>query len=196
MGKLKVLTFLNIKKDHKEFRKVKTDNRIPNILTFLSSTKEDKIASLARKNSLQKMKTKGIEEEYDDDESKEDRDNRHERMSGSSGTESSIDGDLDLDEEQLYNDLSKMQEDQEKDQKCIVDELMDLETIQLLRLCSKFKIPNLEDLSDKFVTFGEKTRYKVLVLDMDETLIHAKFLTDPSEEVNDDGDFIVSIASS
>ena len=31
---------------------------------------------------------------------------------------------------------------------------------------------------------------------MDETLIHAKFLTHPSQEKNDDGDFIVSIASS
>ena len=30
---------------------------------------------------------------------------------------------------------------------------------------------------------------------MDETLIHAKFLTDKSQEVNDDGDFIVSLAS-
>ena len=39
------------------------------------------------------------------------------------------------------------------------------------------------------------TRNKVLVLDMDETLIHARFLTDPSMEKDDDGDFIVSIAS-
>jgi TFIIF-interacting CTD phosphatase-like protein len=30
---------------------------------------------------------------------------------------------------------------------------------------------------------------------MDETLIHAKFFTSPEQEKNDDGDFIVSLAS-
>ena len=30
---------------------------------------------------------------------------------------------------------------------------------------------------------------------MDETLIHAKFLTSPDQEKNDDGDFLVQIAS-
>ena len=35
----------------------------------------------------------------------------------------------------------------------------------------------------------------MLVLDMDETLIHARFLAGPHEEKSDDGDFIVSIAS-
>lgn len=35
----------------------------------------------------------------------------------------------------------------------------------------------------------------MLVLDMDETLIHAKFLMKHDEEKHDDGDFIVSLAS-
>ena len=42
---------------------------------------------------------------------------------------------------------------------------------------------------------GEKTRTKILVLDMDETLIHAKFLTDEEQKSRDDGDFYVNIAS-
>lgn len=42
---------------------------------------------------------------------------------------------------------------------------------------------------------GKKERSKVLVLDMDETLIHARFLTSDDQEKNDDGDFIVSLAS-
>lgn len=50
--------------------------------------------------------------------------------------------------------------------------------IDLLRICSAFKYPSPDELADKFVTFGPKTRNKVLVLDMDETLIHARFLTE------------------
>lgn len=67
--------------------------------------------------------------------------------------------------------------------------------IDLLKKCQTFKIPTLADISSKFVSFGERKRNKVLVLDMDETLIHAKFLMSEGEEKNDDGDFIVSIAS-
>jgi hypothetical protein len=46
------------------------------------------------------------------------------------------------------------------------------------------------------VNFGPQTRAKVLFLDMDETLIHAKFMLTPEQEVNDNGDFVVSIAYS
>jgi CTD small phosphatase-like protein 2 len=67
--------------------------------------------------------------------------------------------------------------------------------IDLLKMCAKFKYPTLEDLKDKFVKFGTPTKNKVLVLDMDETLIHARFLTKPEQEANDDGDFIVTINS-
>ena len=35
----------------------------------------------------------------------------------------------------------------------------------------------------------------MLVLDMDETLIHARFLQSEESELNDNGDFIVSIAN-
>jgi len=54
----------------------------------------------------------------------------------------------------------------------------------------------MDELRDKMVNFGPQTRAKVLVLDMDETLIHAKFMLTPEQEVNDNGDFVVSIASS
>ena len=66
----------------------------------------------------------------------------------------------------------------------------------MLRLCTTFKVPTLEELEPKFVFFGPKERTKTLILDMDETLIHAKFLEgtgcgDREEERLDDGDFIV-----
>ena len=67
--------------------------------------------------------------------------------------------------------------------------------IDLLKICYAFKYPSLDELAGKFVNFGPVTKNKVLVLDMDETLIHAKFLTEKSQEKNDDGDFIVSLAA-
>jgi TFIIF-interacting CTD phosphatase-like protein len=76
-----------------------------------------------------------------------------------------------------------------------VDDLVDKEMVHLLKACSQFRVPSLDDLAERMVSFGPLTRTKVLVLDMDETLIHAKFLTSAEQEKNDDGDFIVSIAS-
>jgi hypothetical protein len=58
-----------------------------------------------------------------------------------------------------------------------VDDLIDREMVDLLKVCSAFKQPSMDELAGKFVYFGEVTKSKVLVLDMDETLIHAKFLT-------------------
>lgn len=66
----------------------------------------------------------------------------------------------------------------------------------MMKVCAHFKCPTMDELRDKMVNFGPQTRAKVLVLDMDETLIHAKFLLTPDQEVNDNGDFVVSIASS
>jgi TFIIF-interacting CTD phosphatase-like protein len=67
--------------------------------------------------------------------------------------------------------------------------------IDLLKVCSHFSCPSIDELSMKFVNFGQPTRAKVLVLDMDETLIHARFLQSEESEQNDNGDFIVSIAN-
>mmetsp|Transcript_35867 Transcript_35867/g.34924 ORF Transcript_35867/g.34924 Transcript_35867/m.34924 type:complete len:150 (+) Transcript_35867:440-889(+) len=85
-----------------------------------------------------------------------------------------------------FNDLSKN-----------IDNLIesDKETIDLLKMCKKFKVPSLEELSEKFYHLGERTRNKVLVLDMDETLIHAKYLYENSDHSNDNGDFFVNITS-
>ena len=63
--------------------------------------------------------------------------------------------------------------------------------MDLLRVCASFRQPSLEELKGQTVRFGSPSRNKVLVLDMDETLIHAKFLTSPEQELKDDGDFIV-----
>jgi hypothetical protein len=67
--------------------------------------------------------------------------------------------------------------------------------IELLKVCSQFTSPTMEELTPKFVNFGAPTRAKILVLDMDETLIHASFLQNDEQEINDDGDFMVSIAN-
>lgn len=62
-------------------------------------------------------------------------------------------------------------------------ELVDDNMKRLLQACMKLKKPNLEDLKDKMVTFGEKNSQKLLILDMDETLIHAQFHNETYEEL-------------
>lgn len=76
-----------------------------------------------------------------------------------------------------------------------MEDLIDKEMVDLLRVCAQFKQPSLDEIQDKIVSFGPPSRGKVLVLDMDETLIHAKFLMHPGQEKSHDGDFIVSIAN-
>jgi len=49
--------------------------------------------------------------------------------------------------------------------------------IDLLRMCKRLKTPKLESLADKMVTFGDSSdKKKTLILDMDETMLHAKFI--------------------
>jgi CTD small phosphatase-like protein 2 len=67
--------------------------------------------------------------------------------------------------------------------------------VDLLRVCANFKQPSLDEIAYKLVNFGPSDRQKVLVLDMDETLIHAKFLMTTAQEKADDGDYVVSIAT-
>ena len=55
---------------------------------------------------------------------------------------------------------------------------------QLLMRCKKFPLPTEAELQPRYVEFGENPeKKKTLVLDMDETLLHAKFAKD------DDADF-------
>jgi hypothetical protein len=58
-----------------------------------------------------------------------------------------------------------------------LDDLVDEEMISLLNVCKRLHQPKLESLASKFVHFGEKPpNKKLLILDMDETMLQAKFL--------------------
>ena len=48
-------------------------------------------------------------------------------------------------------------------------------------------MPTLEELKPKMVYFGEVTHQKTLILDMDETLIHAKFFQETYEDLEKAG---------
>ena len=55
------------------------------------------------------------------------------------------------------------------------DDLIDKDLEDHLRLCKYLKPPTDQEIEDRSVELGEVTRQKTLVLDMDETLIHAIF---------------------
>lgn len=59
--------------------------------------------------------------------------------------------------------------------------LVDEKLKQLLKACSLLRYPPKSELAPKMVKFGPKIRQKLLILDMDETMLHTKFfnVTDP-----------------
>jgi hypothetical protein len=63
-------------------------------------------------------------------------------------------------------------------------ELIDKPLIDLFRFTAKFVPPNLDYILKNSVEIGEVTRHKTLILDLDETLVHA--MINPKEE---NGDF-------
>ena len=93
MAKLRVFTFLHLKKEGEEhFRKVRTVDNIPKILTIISGKKQRKKSS----NQVAMIQS-GIEEVDNDDDSKPD---KHCMLSGQDddfggSSDSSIDGGMD-----------------------------------------------------------------------------------------------------
>lgn len=73
----------------------------------------------------------------------------------------------------------KKGDDKDNDPVKLVDDNMKF----LLQACMKLKTPTMEELKPKMVNFGKKDSQKVLILDMDETLIHAKFHNETYEEL-------------
>lgn len=63
-------------------------------------------------------------------------------------------------------------------------DLVDEQLKQLLKACSMLRYPPKSELKNKMVKFGPKMRQKLLILDMDETMLHTKFfnVTDTSEK--------------
>lgn len=77
-----------------------------------------------------------------------------------------------------------------------VNDLIDQEMIDLLNVCKRLHCPTLESIQDKFYKMGPKDgNKKVLVLDMDETMLQAKFITSQEEREKDDGDFFFALQS-
>jgi len=115
--------------------------------------------------------------------------------------DSSIDMDGD-EEERLYAQILQDQ-DKARDLKEAkkkgehLDDLVDKEMIELLNVCRRLHCPKIEAIADKFVTFGPNPngQQKVLVLDMDETMLHARFIQNDEDEANDDGDFAFTLES-
>ena len=64
-----------------------------------------------------------------------------------------------------------------------MESLVDKNTINLLKACALLPRPTAAQIDEKAITLGPKTRQKLLILDMDETLIHSKFspIKDPAE---------------
>lgn len=63
-----------------------------------------------------------------------------------------------------------------------VDDLVDSKLIDLLKACSLLRYPPIEELKPKMVTLGPRQKQKLLILDMDETMLHTSFENNLSNE--------------
>ena len=162
-------------------------------MDLLSSSQEegeDQGSGLQDKLDTIKQEDEGMssDEPEDDEEEKED---------STSGEEddSSIDADMQGDdfetEDQIYQRIlanqeeAKTEEVQNNQKEENISSLVDKNMVNLLKACSMLKRPPQEDIDKKSVNFGPKTRQKLLILDMDETMIHSKFYKVNQNEMND-----------
>lgn len=74
--------------------------------------------------------------------------------------------------QQMQDQKGTLKEKHDEEMSGLVDKSM----IDLLRACSKLPIPDSKVIDSKKVSFGPRTRQKTLILDMDETLVHTKFI--------------------
>ena len=83
-----------------------------------------------------------------------------------------------------------------KDKGTHLDDLVDKETIVLLEMCKRLHKPRIETLKSKMVKFGDNPgNLKTLILDMDETMLHARFIQNEKDLENDDGNFVFTLQS-
>ena len=105
MNKLRVLTFLNPTDRDEMNRKVKTVDNIPKILTIVANDRrKGKGGKLGSKFNIGDHHS--IKEKKDEDDSRNEMDDRRSDDDGSSNSGSSIDGDLEEDDQKLFADIN------------------------------------------------------------------------------------------
>ena len=144
-------------------------------------------------------KLAGISEGSDSEGSSDDNEDRDD--SGSGSDESSIDLDEGNDMEKMYQDILQNQSKAKKIKDAKnkgehLDDLVDQEMIELLNVCYRLHMPSMESIRDKCYNMGPRDgNKKVLILDMDETMLHARFIESDEAQKADDGDFFFTLMS-
>ncbi len=188
-------------------KKIKTVSILPKITSLdpgslqnimPSTSKKPSSSAIGKPEGNQAKQLEVIEAEDSGDDDDDDEEKSNDDSSGSSSSSFGLDND---DEDKLYNQIQISQKEAQdfKDAKNKgehLDDLVDQEMIELLNVCKRLHCPKIEALQSKMVKFGEEKKdKKVLILDMDETMLHAKFLQNAEDEKNDDGDFVFELQS-
>lgn len=131
---------------------------------------KSQLMSVTRQNTLKKGKGKDGKAEKNQ--------NLQKYFAEDTGSEDDDEFDNDGDGDDTFQNLDKVIMNQDKEQ------LIDLELVNLLKYCSqlynKQKLDNetyQEEIMLKSIELGKKTRQKLLILDMDETMVSARFKT-------------------
>jgi len=140
--------------------------------------------------TISKDKVKGYKEGLGNIEAIDERLDEDEKSEAPVG-KSKVKGFLVADEDDSDSGSSSGDEEKEDDDRKDAMELVDDDLKKLLLSFDGLQRPTAEQLSELKVKFGDQDRQKTLILDMDETLIHAK----PKIKANEDfePDFEISL---
>jgi hypothetical protein len=101
------------------------------------------------------------------------------------------DSDSEVSEDEIFEDQEK--EEMNKNLQLLMSsddggndlrELVDESTEQLLMMCKQFVFPEKSVIDKIKIKLGKQTRHKTLILDMDETLVHA-MIHEQGEQIED-----------
>ena len=162
-------------------RQLQSCNLVAKQISFASPRGRD-IQAAVRKNSQQAVQANQghITEREREESSSEKSDATSSSSSGDSSIDAALNGEDDT-EQALYERILAEQEgrdevdEERKTHENAVEQLVDKNMVNLLIFCTMLKKPTAEEIQQRSIELGPQTCSKLLILDMDETLLHSKF---------------------
>lgn len=132
--------------------------------------------------NIGKDKIRGYKKDLDNIEAIDERPDEDEKSEAPATGKSIVKGFLVADEDDSDGDSSSGDEEKEEDDRKDAMELVDDDLKKLLISFDSLQRPTADQLKELKIKLGDQDRQKTLILDMDETLIHAK----PKIKANED----------
>ena len=162
--------------------RLQSHNLIAKQISFSSPLSKDIVKAVQVNSKDVSKNQQPIDEENSDDTSEKSDPSSSENSDSDSSIEAALNGEEET-EEAIYNKILAAQEsrdagmegEESKEKENQVEQLVDRNMINLLRVCAMLPKPSPAEIEQRKVVLGPPTHKKLLILDMDETLLHSKF---------------------